>query len=138
MARYAAKLLLAWSRDPVTNSRSRAITEERILTFTARSALAALTKANTLGKRAELHYVSGHRLVYLGVLQLLELDEANEPGEVWWEFKRRSTDKAKLRRLLPSRSALWAFADQTATRSGDQSARQPLGQTPRTRHRKSA
>lgn len=108
MRRYATKLLLAWSPDPVTNSRRRAVTEERILTLSAVSPSAALRKADALGRRAELHYVSGHRLTYVGVLQLLELDEATRADEVWWEFKRRSTDRAKLRRLLPPLETLSA------------------------------
>lgn len=135
MPRYAAKLLLAWSPDPVTNSQRNATTEERILTLDARSATSALRKANALGKRAELRYVSGHRLVFIGVLQLLELDEATQPDEVWWEFKRRSTDPAKLRRLLTPPHLLWAFTDERRSKSR---ASTVVGQTRRRRHRKPA
>ena len=117
MHRYSAKLLLAWSPDPVTNSRRSAITEERILIIDARSPTSALRKANALGKRAELRYVSGHRLIYIGILQLLELDEATQPDEVWWEFKRRSADRAKLRRLLTPPHLLWAFTDERRSKS---------------------
>jgi hypothetical protein len=135
MRRYAAKLLLAWSPDPVTNSRRSAITEERTLTFDARSATSALRKANALGRSAEVRYDSGHRLTFVGVVQLLELGSETETGEVWWEFKRRSTDPAKLRRLLTPPHRLWAFTDERKARSRVPGS---VGQTRRTRHRKQA
>jgi hypothetical protein len=114
MRQYAAKLLLAWDPDPIANSRTTRLCEERIVRFEARSARLAVQRAITVGRRAELAYESGHRLSFVGVLQCMELD-SSDPGEVWWEFRRHTDAQLRGGRLLPAGSELWVFQDRAAT-----------------------
>src|SRR6266446_4327074 len=80
MARYAAKLLFDWHPDPATGNRVVRLTEERIVVFPARSPSASVERAKRLGKQAELRYDSGHRLRFVGILQLMKLGFECAPG----------------------------------------------------------
>src|SRR5262247_4924224 len=100
MAQYAAKLLFDWYPDPVTGSYVKRLSEERIVVFPARSARASVERAKRLGKRAELRFDSGHRLRFVGILQLMELGVECAEGEVWWELRRRYQAKERARKLL--------------------------------------
>jgi hypothetical protein len=112
MKRLAAKFLFDWYPDPVTGSRFKRLFEERIVVFNAKSAKTALLAAKRLGERSELWYESGHRLRFVGLMQLMELGAECAEGEVWWEFRRRrmTIGQAKAR-LLPSNRALYVFTD---------------------------
>ncbi|SRR6266446_9007607 len=116
MARYAAKLLFDWHPDPATGNRVVRLTEERIVVFPARSPRASVERAKRLGKQAELRYDSGHRLRFVGILQLMELGFECAPGEVWWEFRRRRRAKERARTLVPAEKTLWVFTDLTPKR----------------------
>ena len=118
MARYAAKLLFDWNPDPITGGRVMRISEERILVFSARSARASLVKAKRLGREAELRYDSGHRLRFVGILQLMELGVECAEGEVWWELRRRRRAKERAKALLPAARDLWVFRDLTSGHVG--------------------
>jgi hypothetical protein len=107
MARYAAKLLLDWNPDPITGGRVMRLSEERIVVFPARSARAALVKAKRLGREAELRYDSGHRLRFVGILQLMELGVACGEEEVWWELRRRRRTKERAKALLLPSGISW-------------------------------
>src|SRR5947208_15023939 len=117
MRRYAAKLLFDWNRDPVTGSRVMRLFEERIVVFDIRSARAfdahsaraAVAAARRLGSRSELRYKSGHRLRFVGRVQLMELGAECGEGEVWWELRRRRMTLARARALLPADKALYVF-----------------------------
>lgn len=118
MKRFAAKLLFDWYPDPVTGDRLKRLFEERIVVFSAKSANTALPAAKRLGRLSELQYESGHRLRFVGLMQLMELGPECAEGEVWWEFRRRrmTIGQAKAH-LLPANRALYVFTDgqQSAT-----------------------
>ena len=118
MARYAAKLLFDWNPDPITGGRVMRLSEERIVVFPARSARAAVVKAKRLGREAELRYDSGHRLRFVGILQLMELGFESAEGEVWWELRRRRRAKERAKALLPAERDLWAFSDVASKPAG--------------------
>ncbi|MGH8568396.1 MAG: hypothetical protein ACREXU_10360, partial [Gammaproteobacteria bacterium] len=111
MKRYAAKLLFDWNPDPVTGSRVRRLFEERIVVFSARSARTALTGAKRRGQRGQVRYESGHRLRFVGLLQLMELGLDTGDGEVWWEFRRRRVTITQAKTLLPADKDLYVFTD---------------------------
>jgi len=87
------------------------LTEERIVVFEARSARASIERAQRLGKQGQVRYRSGHRLRFVGVLQLMELGLECAEGEVWWEFRRRRRAKERAKVLLPGKRLLWVFTD---------------------------
>jgi hypothetical protein len=125
MARYAAKLLFDWNPDPTTGGRVMRLSEERIVVFPARSARASLVKAKRLGREAELRYDSGHRLRFVGILQLMELGVECAEGEVWWELRRRR-GKERATSLLPAERDLWVFRDLTSGHVGQRMRRARL------------
>ena len=122
MARYATKLLFDWYPDPVTGNRVMRLSEERIVVFAARSARTAVERARRLGKQAELRYDSGHRLRFVGILQLMELGVECAPGEVWWESRRRRRAKERAKTLVPAEKTLWVFTDLTSKRANQRGA----------------
>jgi hypothetical protein len=128
MPRYSAKLLFIWDPDPVTGSRRRRLCEERIVTFQSRSARDAVRKARAIGKAEQLHFDSGHRLRFAGVLQCMDL-EFQDPSEVWWEYQRRSNPGQWARKMIPSTSALYVFTDKRSEAS--KSAKKPQRPTSR-------
>jgi hypothetical protein len=129
MKRFAAKFLFDWYPDPVTGHRFKRLFEERIVVFNAKSANTALTAAKRLGQRSELRYESGHRLRFVGLMQLMELGAECEKGEVWWEFRRRRMTIGRARvRLVPAKRALYVFTD------GQQSATARRGPSRRGQH----
>jgi len=112
MKRFASKLLFDWYPDPVTGSRFKRLFEERIVVFEAKSANAAVAMAKRLGERSEVRYESGHRLRFVGLLQLMELGTECAEGEVWWEFRRRRMTLGQAKAtLLPTNRALYVFTD---------------------------
>jgi hypothetical protein len=111
MPRYAAKLLFDWFPDPITESRVTRLSEERIVTFTARSPREAVVRAKRKGRDGEAGYDSGHRLRFVGILQLMALGIECDEGEVWWELRRRRLSKKSVKGLLPSEKSLWVFTD---------------------------
>ena len=117
MPRYSAKLLFIWDPDPVTDSRVRRLCEERIVVFRSRSARDAVRKAKALGRAAQLHFDSGHRLRFAGVLQCMDVDWL-DPGEVWWEFQRRTRPEHWARKAVPPQSRLYVFKDKEAHNRG--------------------
>ncbi len=127
MARYAAKLLFDWHPDPITGSRVMRLSEERIVVFAARSPSAAVDRAKRLGKQAELRYDSGHRLRFVGILQLMELGVECAEGEVWWELRRRRHAKERAGTLVPAEKALRVFTDLTSRKAGQRGRRRRGG-----------
>jgi len=102
------------------------LSEERIVVFAARSPRASVEKAKRLGRQAEVRYDSGHRLRFVGVLQLMELGAECAAGEVWWELRRRRRAKERARTLLPAQRALWVFSNPTSRKAGQRARRARL------------
>jgi hypothetical protein len=115
MARFAAKLLFAWDPEPDGIRRRRRLCEERIVTFEARSTRAALARAEAWGRRStfEHRYTRAvARFQFLGVLDLMELGLECEPGEVWYELRRRVRPRERRSHLVPPKRTLQAFKDE--------------------------
>ena len=110
MPRYAAKLLFIWDPDPVTESRSRRLCEERIVVFQSRSPHHAVRKAKTIGRAEQVRFDSGHQLRFAGILQCMDL-EFLDSSEVWWEYQRRSNPDRWARKAIPPESDLYVFSD---------------------------
>jgi hypothetical protein len=110
--RYSAKLLFE-HRHVGRCSRKRSLCEERIVTFTAVHARAALTEAKKRGRSARHSYksIAGGRVSFefLGILELLALDSACEQDEVWYELVQRATPNKRRRQLIPSEDQLHAI-----------------------------
>jgi hypothetical protein len=132
MPRYSAKLLFIWDPDPVTESRRRRLCEERIVTFQSRSARDAVRKARAIGKAEQLHFISGHRLRFAGLLQCMDL-EFLDPSEVWWDYQRRSNPEQWARKAIPSTSALYVFTDKRS--EGSKPANKPRQSTSRSKRK---
>lgn len=115
MPRYAAKLLFIWDPDPVTGGKRRRLCEERIVVFQSRSARDAVRKARAMGRSAQLHYESGHRLRFAGLLQCMDLEYV-DPSEVWWELQRHTNPEEWARRVLPTQARLAVFTDHVSRR----------------------
>ncbi len=117
MPRYSAKLLFIWDPDPVTGSGRHRLCEERIVVFRSRSARDAIRKAKAIGRDKQLHFESGHRLRFAGVLQCMGLDWLDD-AEVWWEYKRRPNPEKWARKAIPRQSQLYVFSDKGARKRG--------------------
>ena len=123
MKRFAAKLLFDWCPDPVTGSRSRRLFEERIIVFRSRSARSALATAKRRGGEGELRADSGHKLRFVGLVQLMELGVECGSDEVWWEFRRRRMTIGEARaRLLSSAKELYVFTDEALASAAEPSS----------------
>jgi hypothetical protein len=62
--------------------------------------------------------ISGHRLWFVGVLQLMRLGAECADGEVWWELRRRRRAKERPRALLPAARTLWVFGNRPSRNVG--------------------
>src|SRR4029434_5520116 len=100
LPRYAAKLLFISDPDPVTESRSRRLCEERIVVFQSRSSQHAVRKAKTIGRAEQVRFDSGHQLRFAGILQCMDL-EFLDSSEVWREYQRRSNPDRWARKAIP-------------------------------------
>ena len=123
MRRYTAKLLYIWNPDPETGSRRRRYCEERMVTFESRSSSEAVKKAKSLGKTNELHYDSGERLRFAGILECMELGLESEEYDVWWDMVRRTNPERWARRVIPPVSRLRVFTEEKRTARSTKSRR---------------
>ena len=89
MNRYSAKLLFQFRIDVSTRDESR-LCEERIITYSADSADAALETAKQKGADSVHDYLNdeGHTVFFefVGVLDLLELGSECDPEDVWYDI----------------------------------------------------
>ena len=92
MNRYSAKLLFQFRVDDSTRSESR-LCEERIITYSAASADAAMDVAKQKGADSVHDYLNdeGHTVFFefVGVLDLLELGLESDPEDVWYDIVER-------------------------------------------------
>ena len=115
--RFAAHLLFQYRVSrPV---RKRTMSEAQIVVLRARDARSALSKALKIGKRRQVRYknVFGGTvsIEFLGLIDLLDLDPACGPDEVWY----RMFDSSNPRKYLTPRQRLSAFATGPDTRIGN-------------------
>lgn len=105
MPRHAAKLLFQFRVRTKRGDGKRRICEERIVNFGARSPGEALQKAKRPGKNSEYDYDNsdGNRVYFefVGVVDLLKLEQETVPGEVWYDIVNRHTPMERRARLIP-------------------------------------
>jgi len=113
MNRFAAKLLFQFRIAKGGKSNQRRTCEERIVLLESRSAEAAYQRAVALGKNRQFSYdaLPGTKVhvEFVGVLDLLRLDVACEPDEVWYDIVEILRPKERARRLIPPKAKLDAL-----------------------------
>jgi len=111
--RYAAKLLFQFRVMVDGDPGKRRLCEERIVVFRARSADDALRLAKREGIDCQHEYTNAHgnpvHFEFVGVLELLCLDPACEPDEVWYDIVERLLPMERKGRLLPAEHDLEAI-----------------------------
>jgi hypothetical protein len=111
--RYSAKLLFQFRVMVDGSPGKRRICEERIITFRAENAKAALQAAKKSARTAEHTYKNneGNRVhfEFIGVLELLCLDPACGTHEVWYEIVDRIEPMERKSKLIPAESKLNAI-----------------------------
>lgn len=82
--------------------------EERIITFSATHGQAALREAKRRGRAVQHRYQNsdGHPVYFefVGVLELLRLDPACEPDEVWYDITERVRPLERQASIIPPES----------------------------------
>jgi hypothetical protein len=111
--RYSAKLLFQFRVVIHGDSGKRRLCEERIITFLAAHARAALAEAKRRGKSACHRYRNSDGCLvhfeFIGVMELLCLDPACEPEEVWYQITERVRPMEQRKRLIPDERRLNAI-----------------------------
>ena len=111
--RYAAKLLFQFLVLMDGSPGVRRTCEERIVTFSAVHGRVALREAKRRGRAAQHHYKNSDgnpvRFEFVGVLELLRLDPACEPDEVWYDIKERVRPMERRDSIIPPESRLSAI-----------------------------
>ncbi len=112
MRHFAAKLLFQFKESRPADM---ALCEERIVTFSAASSRAALSKAKQIARRASHSFrvVGGGRVHFkpVGIMEVMELGVETEPGEVWWDLYHRKVGGKRRARLVPPERSLRIFTD---------------------------
>lgn len=110
--RFSARLLFQF-RVVANDAPKRRLCEERIITFTATHARAALAEAKRRGKASRHAYKNtrGDRVVFelVGVMELLCLDPACDADEVWFRIVERITPMERRKALIPPERQLNAI-----------------------------
>ena len=81
------------------------------MTFKSRSASEAVRKAQSLGRAGELHYDSGERLRFAGILECMELGLESDAHDVWWDMVRHTNPERWARRVIPPLPRLRVFTE---------------------------
>jgi len=114
--RYSAKLLFQFRVDLGADTGKRRLCEERIVTFHAGSAKAALAVAKRKGKQAEHDYENdeGNRVYFefVGLMDLLELGCECDTDEVWYDINERLLPMERRERLIPPEDQLGALRNE--------------------------
>lgn len=114
MNRYSAKLLFQFRPVP-GNGKSYTMLrcEERLIVVNARNAGSALRKAKAHGKESELELTAeaGNPILFefVGVTDLLKLDTASHPDEVWYDIKFMKSPMERKNKLIPPEEKLNAI-----------------------------
>jgi hypothetical protein len=115
MKRYAAKLLFQFRAIVHGRPNKRRLCEERVILFQAPSGRQALRLAKRKGHRSQHNYRSDNGRVYfefVGVLELLSLDPACEPDEVWYDLVKHVLPMERRQVLIPTESSLEAIRNE--------------------------
>jgi hypothetical protein len=113
--KYAAKLLFQFRVVIDGASGRRRTCEERIITLSATHSRAALREAKRRGRAAQHHYKNNEGnpvyFEFVGVLDLLRLDPACEPDEVWYDITERICPMERRATIIPPERELSAIRD---------------------------
>jgi len=105
MSRFAAKLMFQF-RVVGKRSDGRRLCEERIFIIDAELPQQALAKAKRRGRKAEHNYRNAYNQTvqyeFVGVMAIVEIDQACDSDEVWYEFRERIRPDARKSRFIPS------------------------------------
>jgi hypothetical protein len=111
--RYASKLLFQFRVMVDGSPGVRRTCEERIVSFSAAHGQAALREAKRRGRAAQHRNKNsdGYAVLFefIGVLELLRLDPACEPDEVWYDITDRVRPMERRRSIIPAESQLSAI-----------------------------
>jgi hypothetical protein len=87
--------------------------EERIVTISSRDGMTALREAKRQGRVAQHKYKNSDgnfvHFDFIGVMELLRLDTACEPNEVWYDITERLRPMERRASVLPSERRLSAI-----------------------------
>ena len=111
--RYAAKLLFQFLVLVDGSPGVRRTCEERVITFSATHAQAALRESKRRGRAAQHRYKNNDgnpvRFEFVGVLELLRLDPACEDDEVWYDITERVRPMERRTSIIPPERRLSAI-----------------------------
>ena len=111
--RFSARLLFQFRVVVDGDSGKRRLCEDRIITFTAPHARAALREAKKRGRAADhrLKNAEGQPVCFefVGIQELLCLDPECEADEVWYRIVERVTPMERRDALIPPENQLSAF-----------------------------
>jgi hypothetical protein len=111
--RFAALLLFQFRVMVRGDPGKRRLCEKRIINFKATNGRAALKEANERGRAAQHCYKNsdGNRVHFdfVGIQDLLCLDPACEPDEVWYDIVKLVRPMERRRHLIPAESTLEAI-----------------------------
>ena len=114
MKRYSAKLLFQYC-DKANNKPTgkKRLCEERVITFTARSAKHALSIAKKKGTAAQYNfktiYKTTNHFEFIGVMELLCLDYKCKEDEVWYDLRVLLEPMERKSKLIPPENELEAI-----------------------------
>jgi hypothetical protein len=113
IGRYAAKLLFQFRVTAGGSPGIRRLCEERIITISAPQARAALKEAKRRGRATQYRYQNSDgnpvHFDFIGVLELLRLDPACEPDEVWYDITERIRPMERRASIIPPEGHLSAI-----------------------------
>ncbi len=111
--RYSARLLFQFRVVLDGDSGKRRLCEERIITFTASHARAALREAKKRGKAGRHSFKNNSgcpvHFEFVGVMDLLCLGPECDPDEVWYSIVERMTPMERRATLIPPEDKLSAI-----------------------------
>jgi hypothetical protein len=111
--RYSARLLFQFRVVIQGNAAKRRLCEERIITFAAAHARAALREAKKRGRAACYNYKNSNgcpvHFEFVGVLELLCLGPECNTDEVWYHIVERVTPMERRAILIPPEEKLNAI-----------------------------
>jgi len=119
--RYSAKQLFQFRVIKDGKENRRRICEERIVSFLADSEIQALEEAKARGHESEDSYSIEDRQVFfefVGILELIDLVDDEESGEVWWNLCEKVSPMERREKLIPPESELFVFKDLSIRKRG--------------------
>ena len=117
MKRYAAKLLFEFRVTVGGAVGKRRICEERIVVLKAPSGKKALARAKRKGKDSQYRYSNSDgnpvSFEFIGVMDLLRLDQECDNDEVWYDIVERLLPSERKSKLIPPPSELNAIRNES-------------------------